>query len=139
MPLQTLSLSTTSQFESPRQEPLGRLRRAVDAPPTRVGFITASPPIRPNQQLDAHELLRRGQQAQRRKEERKRKHAELGNLFEHEAAESDDDDMFGFVPQKKADDDEEGEDLDQNLPGLVDDQKMDADTEAADRVLDKYK
>ena len=99
----------------------------------------ASPPILPNRQLDAHELLRRGQRALKTKEEMKRKREELGNLFQEEAAESDDDDMFGFVPQKMADDDEDGENLDQNLPGLVDDQKMDPDIEAADRVLDKYK
>jgi hypothetical protein len=47
--------------------------------------------------------------------------------------------MFGFVTKKPADDEEDGEDLDQNLPSLVDDQKMDIDTEAADLVLDKYK
>lgn len=139
MPLQTLSLSSPSQFESPRQEPLRRLRRVGDTPPRKgVRSPTASPPVRPNRQLDAHEVLRRGQQAQRRKEEVKRKRAELGILFEDEAAESDDDDMFGFV-KKPADEEEDEEDLDRNLPGLVDDQKMDADIEAVDLVLDKYK
>jgi mediator of replication checkpoint protein 1 len=89
-------------------------------------------------QPDAYELLRRGQQAQRRKAEKKRKRAELGILFEDEAAESDDDDMFGLAIKKPLDDEEDGEDLDQNLPTLVDDRKMDADTEAVDLVLDKY-
>ena len=136
MPLQTLSLSSPSQFGSPKQEPLRRLRR-IDIPPrTGVQSPILSLPVR---QLDAHEVLRRAQQAQQRKEEKKRKRAEIGNLFEDEAAESDDDDMFGFAIKKPADDEEDGEDLDQNLPALVDDQKMDADTEAVDLILDKYK
>jgi len=134
MPLQTLSLSSPSQFESPRKRgSLRRLRRMTDSPPqTGVRSPNAS------RQLDAHEELRRGQQAQRRREEKKRKRAELGILFEDEAAESDDDDMFGLAIKRPLDDEEDGEDLDQNLPALVDDQKMDADTEAVDLVLDKY-
>jgi mediator of replication checkpoint protein 1 len=75
---------------------------------------------------------------QQRTEARRRKRAEIDILFEDEAAESDDDDMFGFTI-KKPDDEEDGEDLDQNLSALVDDQKMDAATEAVDLVLDKYK
>lgn len=133
MPLQTLSLSSPSQFESPKPASLRRLRRVTDSSPqTGVRSPNAS------RQLDAHEELRRGQQAQRRKEEKKRKRAELGILFEDEAAESDDDDMFGFAIKKPLDDEEDGEDLDQNLPALVDDRKMDEDTEAVDLVLDKY-
>ena len=142
MPLQTLSLSSPSQFESPRQEPLRRLRRVSTSSRTRVRSPTASPlvwPMRHLDALDALEELRRGQLAQHRREETKRKRLALGNLLEDEAAESDDDNMFGFMTKKPADDEEDGEDMDQDLPGLVDDQRMDADTEAADLVLDKYK
>jgi mediator of replication checkpoint protein 1 len=105
------------------------------SPRTGVRSPTPSLPVR---QLDAYEVLRRVQQARQRKEEKKRKRAEIGILFEDEAAESDDDDMFGFAIKKPADDEEDGEDLDQNLAALVDDQKMDADTEAVDLILNKY-
>lgn len=87
--------------------------------------------------LDAHEALYRGQQLEKKRQEKKRKRLELGGFLEDEAAESDDE-MFGFIV-KKPSEEEEGEDLDQNLPELVDDQAMDVQTEAADLVLDKYK
>lgn len=118
------------------------MRRVSTSSRTRVRSPTASPlvwPMRHLDALDALEELRRGQLAQHRREETKRKRLALGNLLEDEAAESDDDNMFGFMTKKPADDEEDGEDMDQDLPGLVDDQRMDADTEAADLVLDKYK
>ena len=77
---------------------------------------------------------------ERKKAEKLKRRATLGALFEDEAAESDDDDLFGFVTKKSADDEEGGgEDLDRNLPELMDDGAMDADTEAVELVLDKYK
>ncbi|PPR02493.1 hypothetical protein CVT24_002042 [Panaeolus cyanescens] len=67
-------------------------------------------------------------------------------FFEDEAAESDDDNMFGLgigKNQKRVtgeDDDElAGEDLDKNLEELVDDEQMDDETVAAQQVHEKYK
>lgn len=60
-----------------------------------------------------------------------------------EAEESDEDQMagFGFVKKKDGEEDEEvqGVDLDATLPELVDDKKMDEETEGADKVLEKHK
>ncbi len=84
-------------------------------------------------------LFHRAHELERKKAERLQRRATLGGLFEDEAAESDDDNLFGFVTKKSADDEEGGEDLDQNLPELMDDGAMDADTEAVELVLDKYK
>jgi len=137
IPLQTLSFASESQCDSPRQTSFHRLRRAGDIPPRSDDRSLTSPPVQQPRVLDAHEVLRRGQELERKKQEKKRKRSELGGFLEDEAAESDDE-MFGFVA-KKPSEDEEGEDLDQNLPELVDDQVMDAETEAADLVLDKYK
>jgi mediator of replication checkpoint protein 1 len=62
-----------------------------------------------------------------------------------EAEESDEDQMagFGFIKKKDGEGDEEGEgvngeDLDAPLAELVDDQKMDEEVEAADRVMEKH-
>jgi mediator of replication checkpoint protein 1 len=59
-----------------------------------------------------------------------------------EAEESDEDQAvgFGFIKRKSGEEDEEGDnaDLDATLPELVDDQKMDEDTEGADRVIEKH-
>jgi hypothetical protein len=64
-----------------------------------------------------------------------------------EAEESDEDRMagFGFINKKwsnREEDEEEeialGEDLDAPLAELVDDRKMDEETEAMDRVMEKH-
>ena len=139
IPLQTISLASASQFDSARQTPFRRLRRAGDTPPLPADRSpTASPPVQQLRALNAHEVLYRGQQLEKKRLEQKRKRSELGGFLEDEAAESDDE-MFGFVVKKPSEDEEEGEDLDKNLPELVDDQIMDVETEAADLVLDKYK
>ena len=92
------------------------------------------------QQPRQFNLFHRAHELERKKAEKLKRRATLGALFEDEAAESDDDDLFGFVTKKSADDEEGGgEDLDRNLPELMDDGAMDADTEAAELVLDKYK
>jgi mediator of replication checkpoint protein 1 len=70
---------------------------------------------------------------------RKRRRLERSEFVEGEAVESDDDEMFGFGPHQKKDD-EESDDEDPNavVEGLVDDEKMDADTLAEDKVLEKH-
>ncbi|KAG5726007.1 hypothetical protein E4T56_gene1615 [Termitomyces sp. T112] len=60
-------------------------------------------------------------------------------FVEQEAQESDEDEIFGFGPRQKDNDDEEdGEYLDQTLEILVDDSEMDEKTVAANLVLEKF-
>lgn len=71
----------------------------------------------------------------------KKKKLEKSNFVEAEAEESDDDDQFGFGKYRKKDDgeEEEGDEQDKTLEGLVDDTEMDDATMAADKVLEKVK
>ncbi len=61
-------------------------------------------------------------------------------FVEAEAQESDDDEMrgFGLFRGPAADDDEEGQDLDQELPTLVDNTALDEATIAEEKVREKY-
>jgi mediator of replication checkpoint protein 1 len=63
---------------------------------------------------------------------------EKSEYVDGEAQESDEDEQFGFGKLKDQDDEEEGEHLDENLASLVDDQHMDEDTEAVDKVMERY-
>jgi hypothetical protein len=58
---------------------------------------------------------------------------------EAEAQESDEDDGFGLA--KKGDEEEESDpgDDDKPLEGLVNDTQMDAETEAKEKVIEKFK
>jgi mediator of replication checkpoint protein 1 len=64
---------------------------------------------------------------------------EIAAFLENEAAESDEDDNFGFGKAKKDDEEDDGEDLDQTLDILMDDNAMDEGTVAAELVMEKYK
>jgi mediator of replication checkpoint protein 1 len=66
---------------------------------------------------------------------------EKSEFVETEAQESDDDEMLGFGGYRKqtAEEEEEGEDLDKALEGLVDDAHMDEQTLGQDLVLEKVK
>lgn len=78
--------------------------------------------------------------AHKNKDKPKKKFLEKSEFVEAEAQESDDEDMFGFGLGKKDDgDDEDGEDLDKTLDGLVDDAEMDEKTKGVDLVLEKVK
>ena len=79
------------------------------------------------------------QKKQKKDEERKQRRKDIGDYLEDQAAESDEEDKFGFVKGPKNDDEEEGEDLDKTLDVLMDDAVMDEATEAADKVWDKFK
>ncbi|KAK0191280.1 hypothetical protein F5146DRAFT_1197104 [Armillaria mellea] len=61
-------------------------------------------------------------------------------FVEAEAQESDDDEMrgFGLFKGPAADDDEDGQDLDQELPSLVDRTALDEATIAEEKVREKY-
>ncbi|KAJ3514879.1 hypothetical protein NLJ89_g2100 [Agrocybe chaxingu] len=137
-PLRTISLTSPSQFDSPERS-LRRLRKH-DMTPTRDSNVSpsGSPSSRVKPpKLDAFQILARAQAKAKKQEEAKLRIANLGEYLQDEAAESDDDDMFGFV-RPKDDEEETGEDLDKTLEILMDDREMDEDTIAADLVQDKY-
>ena len=71
---------------------------------------------------------------------REKQKLEKSEFVESEAEESDDDDIFGYLPKKNGEDEEEdSNDLDQTLKALVDDRHMDADTLNAPLVIEKFK
>ena len=77
--------------------------------------------------------------ANAQKENNKRKRLEKSEFVEGEAVESDDDEMFGFGPlQKKDDEESDDEDADAVVENLVDDAHLDADTLAEDKILEKH-
>lgn len=76
-----------------------------------------------------------------RAQEKRRNKLEKSEFVQSEAEESDDDDVFGFLPNKRKDeaDEEDNNDLDRTLETLVDDRRMDEETLNAPRVLEKFK
>ena len=132
-PLRTLSF--TSQLDSPEREPPRRLKRYSSPSQLRDPYEYES--IKP-QKLNAFEVLARGRETTA-KDHRERKRLELSEFLADEAAESDDDDKFGFAKVTPKDDDEDGEDMDKCLDVLMDDRDMDEDTVAAGLVLEKFK
>ena len=89
--------------------------------------------------INAFEVLAGGRETKTKKDYRERKRLDLSEFLADEAAESDDDDKFGFTKAKSKDDDEDGEDMDKCLDVLMDDRDMDEDTVAADLVHEKFK
>lgn len=139
-PLRTLSLSDDLDFDvddTPVPEaPRRRLLKRDASSPTRSS-PSGSPSLK--RPLNAFELLARGAKEQVAKP---KKRLEKSEFVEAEAQESDDDELLGFGFGKKKDDEgdeEDGEDLDKTLEGLVDDAEMDEKTKAIDLVLEKVK
>ncbi|KAG6831871.1 hypothetical protein H0H92_006988 [Tricholoma furcatifolium] len=134
-PLRTLSLSDEVDFTSPA--PLGRLHKRATTPTSplqEVGNKTSPSPAM-KRPINAFDLLKTGVQMQNSK----RKPLEKSEFVEQEAEESDDEEPFGFGPATKKDDNEDdGEDQDRMLEGLVDDTDMNAETVAAELVREKY-
>lgn len=131
-PLRTLSISSPYPPDSPGEQ-RRRLRKWDTTPPLRIGRI--SPNISPPRKLNAFDVLVK---AQKKKSEELKERPDLAEFFENEAAESDEEDAFGFV-KKKDDEEEEGEDLDKNLEELVDDAEMDQKAIAEELVQEKYR
>ncbi|KAF9452158.1 hypothetical protein P691DRAFT_772498 [Macrolepiota fuliginosa MF-IS2] len=151
-PLRTISLSNPL-LSSPEASPKRRLRKRGETPTPRSSpvrspvtsntFVNTSPP--PLRQINAFDVL--GKAPPKAKDKGKGKDSALEKLARREwladeAEESDEDHMvgFGFVKKKDGEDDDEavGVDLDATLPELVDDQKMDEETEGVDKVLEKH-
>ncbi|KAG5644947.1 hypothetical protein DXG03_007412 [Asterophora parasitica] len=139
-PLRTISLADELDFESESPAPLHRLRKR-GATPTSPLLRSSRTSISPSPSLKrpatAFDVMKRA--AKDRTDKPKRK-LERSEFIEQEAQESDEDDMFGFGPKKNGGEDEEdGEDLDQPLASLVDDNHMDEEAVAAQLVMEKYK
>jgi len=113
---------------------LRRLRKRSSTPPPAGEPLALGKPF---QTLNAYNALNKGAQNVKKRETLKDR-KDLAEFFEHEAAESDEEDNFGFRKIKTADDEEEGEDLDQSLPELMDDKEMDETVVAPERVHEKY-
>lgn len=91
------------------------------------------------QKPNAFEVLARARETTDKKDHPEQKRLDLSEFLADEAAESDDDDKFGFAKATSNDGDEDGEDMDKCLDVLMDDRDMDEDTVAADLVLEKFK
>ena len=140
-PLRTLSYTSATPLDSPEQTlgPRRRLRKLSDTPSRSQSGSVSPPPVVQPRQPNAFELMALAQKKQKKDEERKQRRKDIGDYLEDQAAESDEEDKFGFVKGPKNDDEEEGEDLDKTLDVLMDDAVMDEATEAADKVWDKFK
>jgi len=132
LPLRTLSL-TVSQELSPELQPLRRLRKRSPSPLEQKSVGKSSNPVA---KLNAFNVL--GKTIKPPSKAQKEKH-ERSEFVAVEAEESDEDDMFGFGGPKKDDDEEDDNEQDKVVEGLVDDAVMDAETEAADLVLEKHR
>jgi mediator of replication checkpoint protein 1 len=132
-PLRTLSF--TSQLDSPERELPRRLKRYSSPSHSRDPYEHES--TKP-QKLNAFEVLAGGRETTVKKDHRERNRLNLSEFLADEAAESDDDDKFGFTKATSKDDDEDGEDMDKCLDVLMDDRDMDEDTVAADLVHEKF-
>jgi mediator of replication checkpoint protein 1 len=135
-PLRTLSISSPfRQPDSPEQVPLRRLRKAVTPP---IGLRSIAPPATtPPRKRNAFEMLARGATKAEKRTHDQLKGVDLSAFLENEAAESDDENTFGFA-KPKDDDEEDGEDLDKTLDVLMDDKEMDEATVAAELVHEKF-
>lgn len=137
-PLRTLSLGSSSfgsLLDTPLSEqPRRRLFKRASFDPEEGGYRSgsASPPPPTLSTRTAFTELLAAQKALKQKKPLVR-----SEYVEQEAQESDEDEMFGFG-KKRQEDDEDGEDLDRTLETLVNDEHMDDDTIAAEKVMEKY-
>jgi len=131
-PLRTLSF--TSQLDTPEREPPRRLKRYSSPSRSRSPYEPES-----TQKLNAFEVLAGGRETTAKKDHRERKRLDLSEFLVDEAAESDDDDKFGFTKATSKDDEEDEEDMDKTLDVLMDDRDMDEDVVAANLVHEKFK
>lgn len=126
-----------SDDEGAGQEGLRRLQRGKQGSDSRE----ASPSPTKRKKRGAFDVLRAGQEKKAKKKEKLgRSEFVGGEAEEDEDEESRYNGVFGA--SKKGDeeeDDEDDDDQDKVVEGLVDDEKMDAEKEAADRVLEKHR
>ncbi|KAG6850058.1 hypothetical protein H0H93_001874 [Arthromyces matolae] len=131
-----LYVNDHGQLDFALPSPRGRLHKRGKTPDEGAYRSSQTPSPIANRPLNAFDLLKRGSAKHNQLE---RRPLEKSEFVEQEAQESDDEEMFGFGPStKKNDDEEDGEDLDRNLEALVDDAEMDVETQAADLVMEKF-
>ncbi|KAJ7122761.1 hypothetical protein C8R44DRAFT_875967 [Mycena epipterygia] len=133
-PLRTLSLTESVELDAPEPSPLRRLTKRTRTPSPRSNRSSPSPSPAMRTK-DAFEMLRRDKLGIRAP--RPKKPLEKSEYVAEEAQESDDDEMLGLGKRDDGEE-EDGEDMDQTLVTLVDDQEIDEETLAAARVLEKY-
>lgn len=138
-PLRTLSFVATQ--ESPDTRPLRRLRRrstsplAEKTPAQDDGSLLPPLLISKLPKTNAFDVL-----GERPKLNAPKRKLEKSEFVAAEAVESDDDELIGFGPINK-DEDEEGDEDDEDkiVEGLVDDATMDVETERPDLVQEKFR
>ncbi|KAF8631123.1 hypothetical protein AX15_002470 [Amanita polypyramis BW_CC] len=138
-PLGTLSLSVSVGLEGPISAPRRRLVKRSTPTPSRFVTMRNSNSSTPAPLLtkNVFDTLVQGSKYLARREKHKLGKSEF---VESEAEESDDDDVFNFLPKKNDEDEEEdSNDLDQTLDALVDDRHMDAEMLNAPLVIEKFK
>ncbi|KAJ7228971.1 MRC1-like domain-containing protein [Mycena pura] len=137
LPLRTLSLKDVvdSDSDSPKRSPrrLTRGTRTWISPPRSTGASPSPLGLRPQ---NAFAVVR--SEPLKDRSSRPKHPLKKSEFIEVEAQESDDDEMVGFGHKQDDADEEDGEDQDQTLQTLVDDQEMDETTAAADRVIEKF-
>ncbi|KAG0699868.1 MRC1-like domain-containing protein [Suillus ampliporus] len=138
-PLRTLSFMATQESSDVR--PLRRLRRRSTSPLDRKTQLqdddSLLPPLTLSQlpKRNAFDVL--GGHPKLNAPKRK---LEKSEFIAAEAEESDEDELIGFGPIKKDDDEEaEGDDDEKIVEGLVDDAAMDVETERPDLVQEKFR
>lgn len=139
-PLQTLSFK--ARQESPDVQPLYRLRRRSSSPLERKTAMqddgSLLPPLLISQlpKRNAFDVL--GGHPNSNAPKRK---LEKSEFVAAEAEESDEDELIGFGPIHKDEEEAEEDDDDDEkfVEGLVDDAVMNAETEAADLVQEKFR
>ncbi|KAJ6567187.1 hypothetical protein DFH09DRAFT_1471055 [Mycena vulgaris] len=133
-PLRTLSLTESVELDAPERSPMRRLAKRTRTPSPSSNRSSPSPTaIRAKNAFDRlrHETLES-------RLPRPKKPLDKSEFVAEEAQESDDDEMLGFGHKRDDGEEEDGEDMDKTLETLVDDQEMDEETVAAERVLEKF-
>jgi mediator of replication checkpoint protein 1 len=118
-----------------------RLKRYNSTSPARKSGYRSSPSPTPTRRpLNAFDTLQKGAV-----DEKAKKQKEKGLLLDKsefvqaEAQESDEDDGFGFAKGDDTEDEASDAENDKPLEGLVNDAEMDAEAEAKEKVVEKFK
>ncbi|KZT51364.1 hypothetical protein CALCODRAFT_521407 [Calocera cornea HHB12733] len=127
--------------DEPPAQPLRRLRRHIDdgGLPLEAALTAQEENEEPEPEpvraeLNVFEVMRKNAAREEKKALRKKmKHL----LVEGEAEEEEEEAMLGFSVGREPHESDEDSDNDAVLPGLVDDQVMDAETVAKEKVLEK--
>ncbi|KAA1465988.1 hypothetical protein DENSPDRAFT_925513 [Dentipellis sp. KUC8613] len=155
-PLGTLAFSDTDDLglpETPSQRPqLQRLRRRVDGDLGLDGYHSSQSPspqknafsvlLAGNGNGKEKENMSKGKDKKQKQKQKQKAPLEHSEFVDEAAVESDEDDVLGFGPRRRAvgdEDEEEGAEEDKALEGLVDDAHISAEAMNEDLVQEKFK